>query len=183
MRIGEQVRKFREQKKLSLTELAHASGIQIATLSRIENNKMTGTLESHLAIAKAMGIELTDLYLNLQQEEPVSAHVDDATAEPLPVSDGKCSLEILARQVASKKMLPALIKIEPRSSTAVEILPAGGERFVYVLEGTVEIKLKSQVIQLSSNTSLYFNANQPHNIENNTDLPARIISVSTPVVI
>ena len=84
MRIGEQVRKFREQKKLSLTELAHASGIQIATLSRIENNKMTGTLESHLAIAKAMGIELTDLYLNLQQEEPVPSQVEEAAAEPLP---------------------------------------------------------------------------------------------------
>ncbi|NTV30042.1 MAG: helix-turn-helix domain-containing protein [Candidatus Omnitrophica bacterium] len=183
MRIGEQLKKLREEKKMSLTELAQSSGVQIATLSRIENNKMTGTLDSHMAISKALNIDVTELYQTPLQEEPVSIRQENIADEPLTASDGKTSQEILARQVTSKRMMPALIKLEPKSATKTDQFPAGAERFIYVLEGAVDIKLKSKTIHIASNTSLYFNAAQPHNIENNDNRVARILSVTTPVAI
>jgi len=181
MQVGEQIRRIRALRKMSLTELAQGSGVQIATLSRIENNKMTGTLESHMAIAKALGTDITELYQTLQEVEPVTAQ--ESAAEPLAVSDGKVSQEILARQVTSKKMLPALIKIEPKGETALEQLTPGAERFVYVMDGAVNVKLKAQTVRLTAKTSLYFNASQPHSLENAGEKVAKVLSVTTPVVL
>ena len=44
MLIGKRVKELRKARNMSLSELAKLSGVQIATLSRIENLKMIGTL-------------------------------------------------------------------------------------------------------------------------------------------
>ncbi len=44
MFIGTKMHALRKAKKLTLTDLARKSGIQLATLSRIENLKMVGTI-------------------------------------------------------------------------------------------------------------------------------------------
>ena len=60
--LGKAMLQMRNAKKLTLVKLAKMSGIDQATLSRIENEKMTGTLESHSRIAKSLGVPLPDLY-------------------------------------------------------------------------------------------------------------------------
>jgi len=63
--IGNKVKFYRLKNNFNLMTLSKMSGVQLATLSRIENNKMVGTLESHLRIATALQIELMDLYKNI----------------------------------------------------------------------------------------------------------------------
>ena len=69
MYIGKKVKELRKQKNLTLVQLSEQSGVQVATLSRMENEKMTGTLESHLAIASALGVDVTQLYSGLVETE------------------------------------------------------------------------------------------------------------------
>lgn len=79
MYIGEKIHQLRKKNKISLVELSKLSGVQIATISRIENKKMVGTLESHMNISKALGIDVTELYQDItdsieqptQHEEPI----------------------------------------------------------------------------------------------------------------
>ncbi len=47
---------------LTLTQLSELSGIQIATLSRMENGKMTGTLEAYEKIAGVYEVKLWELF-------------------------------------------------------------------------------------------------------------------------
>jgi transcriptional regulator with XRE-family HTH domain len=68
IRIGDKIKSIRKEKKLSLTQLAELSGVQLATLSRIEHNKMCGTLESHARIAIALKISLSELYSDVKLE-------------------------------------------------------------------------------------------------------------------
>jgi transcriptional regulator with XRE-family HTH domain len=53
MNIGDNIKSQRLKRRLTLTELSLKSGVQLATLSRIENNKMSGTVKSHKSIAQA----------------------------------------------------------------------------------------------------------------------------------
>ena len=62
MHVGEIIHKLRKSKKMTLLELSNTSGVALATLSRMENGKMTGTLESHMNICKALEVNLPDLY-------------------------------------------------------------------------------------------------------------------------
>lgn len=72
VRIGNRLKEIRKEKKVRLITLAELSGVQLATISRIENNKMTGTLETHAQLAYALGVELVDLYRDISiQNSPI----------------------------------------------------------------------------------------------------------------
>ncbi len=178
--LGSHIQAIRKLRRMSLSELAKTSGVQIATLSRIENGKMTGTLSSHLSIAKAMGIDITELYQGLAENAPDPIKAEEAL-EVISAVNEKVSCEILTRQASSKKMLPAIIKIEGKGSTSQERREPASERFVFILEGVIIIKIKDQSIRLEKNTSLYFNASMPHTIENPHASTAKFLSVITPV--
>jgi len=62
IRMGKRIKELRKLKRMTLVRLSEKSGVQLATLSRIENNKMTGSLESHAQICLALGIKLSELY-------------------------------------------------------------------------------------------------------------------------
>lgn len=182
MNLGPQIKKLRTLKKLSLTELSQKSGVQIATLSRIEHGQMTGTLESHFNIAQALDIDIIELYQNITNEAPVLIS-DENEPNAVIQANQRSSYEILAKQLSSKKMLPRLLRIEPNGTTEESTLPSGSETFIFLLDGKITVKLKTQMIELSAGSSLYFNAAQPHSFINNDDKTAKILMVTTPVIL
>ncbi len=182
MNIGIQIKKIRKLKKISLTTLSQDSGVQIATLSRIENGKMTGTLQSHFMIAKALGLDISELYQGMQENESIPI-ISEENIEAISAPNEKVSREILSRQATSKRMLPTLIKIEGKGISGIEKFPPGSERFVWILEGSLTAHVKDQSIKLTSHTSLYFNASFPHHFENPYTTTVKFLSVLTPVTL
>ena len=63
LKIGESLRIVRRQRNLSLLVLSNLSGVQMATLSRMENNRTLGTLKNYKLIAEAMGLKLSELFI------------------------------------------------------------------------------------------------------------------------
>lgn len=183
MYIGNKVKDLRKEKGLTLKQLSEASGVQIATLSRIEHQKMTGTLESHMKIAKALDVELTDLYSNIvEDEQSIEIHTPNSKTDMFVHTD-KSSYEILTNKVLSKKMMPVLLKIEPQGKTNMERNQAGSEKFIYVLDGQIEVNIGGVLYPLSKNNSLYFDASTEHFINNNGSKLAKIFCVTTPVAL
>lgn len=62
MHVGEKVRKIRNEKKLSLRQLATMTDMNHAYLSRIENGKVQPSVESLTKIAKALGCDVADFF-------------------------------------------------------------------------------------------------------------------------
>lgn len=181
MQIGKRIKELRESQELTLTELAQKSGVQIATLSRMENSKMIGTLESHQNIAKALGIDLVKLYQGLSPSRRQEGAATDArTLETFAYND-KASYEILTTQVLSKKMMPIVLKIEEGGVTNPEQSSIGSEKFLFVLEGEIEARVGEKTFPLKKNNTLYFDASVEHSFENTGKGAARLIIVGTPV--
>jgi len=59
--VGDQIRKFREKKKLSQTELAELIGKDRQYLYKIEKGKVTSNVFTIALIASALDISLADL--------------------------------------------------------------------------------------------------------------------------
>jgi len=183
MIIGQQIRALRQERKMKLVDLAEKTGIQIATLSRMEHGKMTGTLSSHIKIARALQIELTDLYKDLVASQKLAP---DLKTAPKPRADAasfnnKASFEILTTNVLQKKMAPVMILIEPEGKTKKGKGIPGSETFLFVIKGKISVKIGDERFQLKANDSLYFDASLPHQIENQENSGARILSITTPV--
>ena len=183
MYIGKRVQELRKAKGMSLTELAEKSGVQIATLSRVENMKMTGTLESHMNIARAMGVDVTQLYTAIIKEEDKAQVQTPKSLSDVFVHSEKSSYEILTSNILGKRMMPILLKIEPEGQTNMEQNPPGSEKFVFVLDGRIEVRAGEKAYALSRYNTLYFDASLEHKFVNTGKTTAKVICVGTPVAL
>jgi len=180
MYIGEKLHAIRKAKRISLTELSEKSGVQMATLSRIENKKMVGTLDSHMQIAKALGIDVTELYKGLSHQNATIDFGHDKNTDVFTHSDG-ASFEILTKNIMTKKMMPTLVRLEEGGKTSKEQSSGGAEKFIFVLDGHVDVNIDAQVFNLHKYNTLYFDASLPHFYTNAGKGVVKIICVGTPV--
>ncbi|MBF0503519.1 MAG: helix-turn-helix transcriptional regulator [Candidatus Omnitrophica bacterium] len=180
MYIGEKLHALRKSKRISLTELSLKSGVQMATLSRIENKKMVGTLESHMQIAKALGIDVTELYQGLAHSNALIDLRPDKNTDVFTRSE-QASFEILTKNVMNKKMMPSLVQIKGGGKTHKEQNQGGSEKFIFILDGRVEVNVNNQTFMLQKNSTLYFDASLPHYYHNTGKADAKLICIGTPV--
>ena len=181
--IGSRLRAIRKQRKITLIELAESSGVDAATISRIETGRMVGTLESHLKLSRALGAKLAEVYAGLDEAQgagavalqPASKH-----AEVYVHHAGKSSIAMLTTDVLNKKLMPILITIEPGGRTHQEEARVGTERFLYILDGEVDAKVGESTHRLKRGASLYFDASLQHQLRNVGSKTARALSVVTP---
>ena len=183
--LGQRLRELRKENDVTLVELSQASGVDAATISRIETGKMTGTLESHVRMAAALGIKLSDLYEGVQEAGIDGVTVQEASgrADVYVHQAGKASMVMLTTDVLKKKLMPVLITIEPGGGTNQEEAKVGTEKFVYVLDGEIEARIGERSHLLKKASTLYFEASMPHSLHNPGKRPARCLSVVTPPVL
>lgn len=183
MYIGKRLKELRMAQGVSLSGLAEKSGVQIATLSRIEHLKMTGTLESHMNIAKALDIDITQLYAGIiREEDRIDLRTSRSETDVFVYSD-KSSYEILTTKVSSKKMMPILLKIESDGKTKKEQSQAGTEKFIFVLAGKIEARIGKESYALLKHNTLYFDASLEHCLINKGRTTAKVLCVTTPVAL
>ena len=180
MHVGEIINKLRKDRKLTLVELSEKSGVAVATLSRIENGKMTGTLDSHMAICRALGIALPELYKDLSTgKKTVELHTKESRSDVF-VHSKKAVSEMLGGNALNKKMMPTLIKLNKNGVTHKEETKAGVEKFIYVLDGKVEADIGTEKYKLAKGDTLYFDSSVPHHFKNIAAGESRLICVISP---
>ena len=178
--LGERVKTLRKSRKLTLVEVSKRTGIDQATLSRIENGVMTGTLDSHMKIADVLGVPLPDLYREvIDKVNQVKEHGVKKKLETFSHSSGAVA-ELLTTGILQKKMMPILLKIKRKGHTESEESPAGTERFIYVLKGCITLSTGRESKSLKAGENLYFNASVPHHFKNPSKSEAWCLSVTTP---
>ena len=181
--IGKKIRILRKAKKMSLVELSKSSEVALATLSRIETGRMVGTLESHMNIAKTLGITLSQLYADVETPAkevvfmPGRAHTET-------FFHGKNVLyEMLTTNLLSKKMMPVLLNISAGSKSNIEQAPKDTEKFIYCIDGKLEISVAGKSYVLNKLDTLYFDASAKHYITNIGKKDAQAICITTPPIL
>jgi len=183
MKIGSVIKAVRKDRRMTLAQLSSKSGVALATLSRMENNRMTGTLASHIAICKALDITLSDLYKDLPASRKTVEAQTKKSRTAVYVHDKTATSEMLASKVADKKMMPMLVKIQPGGTTRVDETKTGVEKFVYVLSGKIDATVGAEKYQLARGDTLYFEASLPHYFKNIGPDESHLICVVAPPAI
>ncbi len=181
MDIGKTIHALRKENKMTLLELADKSGVALATLSRMENGKMTGTLKSHMKICDALGTALPELYKNLYHSKKAIDIQRQKSRTEVFIHDKKSSEEILASKVSNKRMLPILIKISKGGKTHKEETQTGIEKFIYVLDGKIEANIGEEKYDLMKGDTLYFEASTPHFFKNAYSHDTKLLCIVSPV--
>ncbi len=178
MKIGKKLKEIRKSKKMTLKELSDKSGVQIATLSRMENAIMTGTLESHTAICNALGVSLAEFYGEVEaSEKNISVEKRSDKSVSAVHTTKSVTKELLVSELGKKKMSPILVRLHKSAHTATEKDAIGSEKFIYVLEGKLDAEVGSEKYALSAGDTLYFDASLPHIFRSANHSGAAFISV------
>ena len=183
MTIGKKIKELRLQKGWTLAQLAKHSGVALSSLSRMETGKMTGTLESHIAIVRTLGIRLPELYAELDPlERSIEHKTKELHSEKVLLGKG-AGLTLLVSGSLRKKMLPALLGLQPGKSTSREQAPVGTETFIYLLKGKGEATIGKERITLNTGDTLYFQATLPHQLQNTSSSGLIALKVTSPPAI
>lgn len=178
--LGDRIKSLRVARNLTLIEIAKKTGIDQATLSRIENGKMTGTLDSHMRIAEVLGVRLPELYEQVMEKiTETKDRFARQKVETFSHSSGAIA-ELLTSGVLQKRMMPILLKVKAKGRTENEEYSASTERFIYVLKGSLEAVIGKEKRVLKQGENLYFNAGRPHHFRNPAGSEACCLSVMTP---
>ena len=172
MLIGDTLQTIRRNKKVTLTQLSNKSGVQLATLSRIENKRMVGTLESHLAIAKALGIEISDLY------NPVvrgNKRIEVSTRAALNTAN---TTQLAANNILNKRMSPLLVLLEP-GGEFIDNRKSCEEVFIYVLHGEIETLVRNKILTLNKITSFHSTTAHQLSLKNNSKNKTEFLIIQT----
>lgn len=167
----------RQEKGLTLQQLADKSELSPAFLSQAERGKAVPSIVSLLQLAGALETDI-NYFLTPPKSDDLVRRADD----PLVIDiDSPITYHRLDGKVRNKQMNSILIHLTPNSESAKVHRPEG-EDFFYVLDGEIKADVGDESYQLGPGDCIHINSQIDHTITNTTDDVVRVLWVGTPII-
>lgn len=170
--IGAELRRLRQEQRLTLKEVSEKSGLSVSFLSQVERDVSTLTFTSVRKIAEALGVSM-NFFFESKDPSPIKK-------KSFKKQDDQphFSYTNLQGNVEVPKFTPARIELKAGESHTAPYSHEGQE-FVYVLEGELKVKVEDYEDVLYPHESLHIDSTKEHIWYNETDQPVILLVVST----
>ena len=178
--IGREVRAFRKQQGITVTELAAATGLSTGMLSKIENGNTSASLTTLQALAHALSVPITSFFRQFEEFRPAvhtrAGEGVDVDREGTRAGHQYTLLAHIGANASGVMVEPYLITLTAES----DVFPTfqhGGIETIHMLEGAVDYRHGDAIYPLRPGDTLHFDADAPHGPERLVQLPARFLSI------
>lgn len=163
--IGSKIKRLREEKNLGIEDLAAMSSMTASQLEMIESGAITPSVTILIPVARALGTRLGTILDGTEQQGPVITH-SAAQAPTVSRSSNSRSRHnrffSLAENKSDRNMEPYMIEVEYVAPESDLLSNHEGEEFLYVLEGSAELRYGSHTYILTQGDTIYFDSLVPH---------------------
>ena len=161
--ISENLKRLREQRKMSLDTVARLSGVSKSMLGQIERGEVNPTISTMWKISNGLKVSFSQLLSRPQAEFDV---VEGASVQPLLedgghyrnyplfLFDGKHRFEILH------------IELDPAGHLEAEPHPKGTQEFITVFSGELLVRVDGQNLVARPYDAIRIKADRPHQYQN-----------------
>lgn len=165
MNFSERVTQLRKEKKMSLQELSHISGVSKSMISKIEREEKNPTLQVASQIAEALGSTLSELLSEPQEKETIVIKKEDQIAYYDELSGFQ---RIMLSPLLDTHGIEFIKNIMPIGCKSPHFPPhrEGVKEYIVVAQGCLEIQLGSERYMLSAGDSIYYKAAITHHFIN-----------------
>jgi len=171
---GLRFRHLRQRRKLSLAQVASATGVSVGFLSALERGQMRASIGTLRRIARYYRTNILSFF---EPAKDNSNLVRPAERKVLETTKG-VRMELLAW--GSTAMEPHLFRIKPGGGSG-ESYTHEGEEFLHILRGQFEIWLNTdEHYQMKPGDSLYFQSSTPHRWRNPGKTESWLLWINTP---
>src|SRR5260370_5080527 len=179
--VGARIRQARKAKGLTLMALSARSGIAVSTISKAERGDIALTYDKFAALAHALQLEFDAIFGRTREVARAAAGPMEpsftASGEQVIYDTPNYEYGMLANDLTGKRMVPMRAHIRARDvSDFPEYIRHGGEEFVFVLGGSLELRFEDgKVFRLEPGDSLYFDSALGHVYLTTSDEDAQVL--------
>jgi transcriptional regulator with XRE-family HTH domain len=168
--VGREIRRWRQQRALTLAQVGERSSLNVGYLSQIENDKAVPSLEALAQIAAALDVPAAWLLLDSSQPPRVvrlaeRPHTDGPGGAVLSEVDAGTSRDVCVLEVVAP----------PGLATGVHAHQ--GDEHHIVLEGRWRLTQGEHVAELGPGDYLAWDPSIPHDVENVGEEPGRMLII------
>jgi transcriptional regulator with XRE-family HTH domain len=175
--VGENLRRLRTRRGLSLERLSRASGVSRAMLSQIELGQSVPTINLLWKVARALGLPFSAFTTLPGQRGTIVLRAD--TSKVLASRDGRFTSRALFPDGGSRRA--EFYELHVAVGTVEDAVPhpPGTVENLVVADGEIEIGLAGHVHRLRRGDAIQFDADIAHSYGNVGSIEARIYLVMT----
>jgi len=176
--IGRNVRALRQQRGLSVSDMAGRIGISKAMLSKIENTQTSCSLATLALLARGLDVPVTSLFRGADNERP-SSFVKAGQGTPIVRNGSQAGHEyrLLGGLRGEHDRLECLEVTLTGMSKAYPLFQHPGTEFVYMLEGIMDYGHSRSVYRLEPGDTLQMDGEGAHGPIALIKVPIRFLSV------
>jgi transcriptional regulator with XRE-family HTH domain len=170
--IGARIRRLRLEKGLTLDDLAAASGVSRAMISRIERAEASPTSSLLARVCAALGLSLSAFFAEEGQSSPLSRrHEQQVWRDP--------ETGYIRRAVSPPRTASAIdiVDVEFPAGARVSFPPHaashGMTQHVWIFEGEMRMTTGDETYELFAGDCLFMPVGEGHVFHNPTSKPAR----------
>src|SRR5262245_37175041 len=161
-RIGARMAFLRRQRGISLEELAQKSGLTKSFLSKLERDLSVPSISTAMALAQAFGLTVSQLMGEREYDDAICVvRKGDRRSLMRRGSEIGYEYEMLAAAKSYKLMEPYIMR-PPLKFQDEQRFEHAGQKFLFVLSGTLEVEFAGRPIRLNAGDAVYFDSNVPH---------------------
>jgi transcriptional regulator with XRE-family HTH domain len=181
--IGEKLRTLRLRKSMGLVELGKHTGLSAALLSKLERGKLFPTLPTLLRIAMVFGVGL-DYFFTDERKRRVVGVVRKAERVRFPERPGTQDVpyffECLDYRATERKLSAFLADFQEQPLDKIKPHQHAGIEFLYVLKGSLTLKIGSDEYLLDAEDAIYFDSAVMHSYRRRGAKPCTGVIVTVP---
>lgn len=182
--IGQRLKELRTGAGETLATLARKSGISAATLSKIENDKVSPTFSNLVRLAEALNIQLNDLIMATPSGDSVSPRARIAVTRASEVNflrTPNYDMGALCTDILNKRMNVLLNRIHPQKDSPMAMVRHPGEELIFVTKGSVDLHTEHyRPVRLEEGDCAYFDSEMSHYFVSATGEAAEALMIWLP---
>ena len=166
--IGRQIRIYRKQMEITVSDLSKMTGLSTGMLSKIENGNTSPSLSTLQALSNALSIPMTAFFQQFEQKrECIHTKANEGVeveGEGTRAGHQYNLLGHLGSNDSGVIVEPYLIELTSETDT-FKTFQHGGLETIYMLAGEITYRHGDGVYKLQPGDTLFFDANTPHGPE------------------
>lgn len=173
--IGPVIRRARQQRHMTIAQLAEASGLSKGFISLVERDHASLSIPSLLRLCKVLDIRFGSLF------EPAAMYTKVVRADQRPRITGSTVVDHLLTPSGERALEVLETHVAPGGSPGPELYSFSAEtEFIYVITGRIEVIFGEETVELAQGDALTFAASQPHTLANPSSETTRLLVVLAP---
>ncbi|MGE8655819.1 MAG: helix-turn-helix domain-containing protein [Achromobacter sp.] len=179
--LAQRLRALRRARDWTLKQAAQATGVAASTLSKIENGLLSPTYDNLIKIAAGLELDVAELFTASDAHMGTGRRSLSRQGEGRQYETPYYDHRLLCTALSHKRMMPFHTRVKARSFDEFQDWSRhGGEEFVYVLEGEVELYTEFyEPARLKAGESFYIDSRMGHRVISLSKQDALVLWVST----